>query len=76
MTKDEITDLILESMRDEVAKFVDQQGKITSSTQYESKALELGRKFTAGLITHSAGKLPKSRNAKKSPNPGWFSRIG
>jgi hypothetical protein len=52
-------------MRDEVAKFVDQQGKITSSTQYESKALELGRKFTAGLITHSAGKLPKSRNAKK-----------
>lgn len=65
MTDKQITDLILESVRDEVAQFVETQGQITSSTEYEDKVLELSRKFAAGLIAHNTGKLPKSRNAKK-----------
>lgn len=65
MTDKEKTDLILESMRAEVAAFVKEQGEITSSTEYEDKLLALSRKFAVGLVTHSADKLPKSRNAKK-----------
>ena len=61
-----LTDLILESMRQEVADFVETQDKITSSTQYEERVLELSRKFARGLIAHSSAPLPKSRNLKKS----------
>ena len=63
-----ITDAILESMRKEVAEFVETQGNIDSSSQYEERVLELSRKFALGLISHRSGKLPKSRNSKKSPD--------
>ena len=74
-TKEEITDLIFESMREEVAQFVEEQCKITSSTEYEDRILELGRKFAAGLVKHSAGELPKSRNSKKSPDTSGDTRV-
>ncbi len=61
-----LTDLILESMREEVTEFVKTQGDITSSIEYEERVIELSRKFASGLITKSAGQLPKSRNSKKS----------
>ncbi len=63
-----LTDLILESMREEVTEFVKTQGDITSSIEYEERVIELSRKFAAGLISKSAGQLPKSRNSKKSPD--------
>jgi len=53
-------------MRKEVTEFVETQSQITSSTEYEEQVVELSRKFAAGLITKSVGKLPKSRNSKKS----------
>jgi hypothetical protein len=65
MTDQEKTDLILESMRAEVAAFVKEQGQITSATEYEDQVLALSRKFAAGLVTHSSSKARKSRNAKK-----------
>ena len=65
MTDQEKTDLILESMRAEVAAFVKTQGQITSSTEYEDEVLSLSRKFAAELVTHSSDKARKSRNAKK-----------
>ena len=65
MTKDQITGLILESMREEVSQFVEEQGAITSSTEYEDKLRELSRKFAVGIVSHSVDKIPKSRNAKK-----------
>jgi hypothetical protein len=66
MNKENIlTDMILESMREEVEQFVKRQGKITSSTKYEDEVLELSRKFAVGLIKHSGNKIPKDRNAKK-----------
>ena len=68
MDSKHLTDLILESMRAEVTEFVKTQGDITSSLEYEERVLELSRKFAAGLISQSAGQLPKSRNSKKSPD--------
>lgn len=65
MNEKQLTDLILESMREEVSEFVKTHGEITSSTEYEERVLALSRKFARGLIGHSAGKLPKSRNSKK-----------
>ncbi len=60
-----LTDLILESMREEVAEFVRTQDAITSATEYEDEVLALSHKFAVGLIQHSGVKLPKDRNAKK-----------
>lgn len=64
----EIVDSILESMRAELTQFVDEESQIKSSLEYEERVLELSRKFAAGLITKSQGKMPKSRNSKKSPD--------
>ena len=66
MDSKHLTDLILESMRAEVTEFVKTQGDFTSSLEYEERVLELSRKFAAGLISQSAGQLPKSRNSKKN----------
>jgi hypothetical protein len=66
MNKEKIlTDMILESMREEVEQFVKTQASITSSTEYEEEVLELSRKFATGLIQHGGGKIPQDRNAKK-----------
>lgn len=64
----EIADAIWESMREEVVEFVEQESQISSSLEYEERVLELSRKFAAGLIIKSQGKMPKSRNSKKSPD--------
>lgn len=65
MTDQEKTDLILESMRAEVAAFVKEQGNITSATEYEDQVLALSRQFAKGLVVHGSDKGRKSRNAKK-----------
>lgn len=64
----EIVDSILESMRAELTEFIDEESGITSSLEYEKRVAELSRKFAAGLITGSQGKMPRSRNSKKSPD--------
>ena len=64
-SKDKV-DAILESMREEVKQFVEEESGISSSTEYEERVLELSKKFALGLIAKSQGKLPKSRNSKKS----------
>lgn len=66
MESKEIVDIILESMREELTQFVEHESQITSSTEYEEQVLELSRKFALGLISKSQGKMPKSRNSKKS----------
>ena len=64
--ENEIVDALLESMRAEVMQFVKEESQIKSSLEYEERVLELSKKFAAGLITQSQGKMPKSRNSKKS----------
>ena len=66
MKSKEIVDAILESMREEVQQFVEQESQISSSAEYEERVLELSKKFALGLIVQSQGKMPKSRNSKKS----------
>ena len=66
MNTKEKVDAILESIREEVTEFVDEESQIISSTEYEDRVLELSKKFAKGLIAKSQGKLAKSRNSKKS----------
>ena len=66
METKKIVDSILESMREELTQFVEAQEGITSSLEYEERVVELSKQFGAGIITKSMGKLPKSRNLKKS----------
>lgn len=65
MTNQEKTNLILEAMRSDVEKFVEQEDKIESATEYEDYLLELARKFAAGLAAHSGKNTRTGRNAKK-----------
>ncbi len=66
MNTQEKVDAILESMREEVKQFVEQESQITSSIEYEERLLELSKKFALGLLAQSQGKMPKSRNSKKN----------
>ena len=66
MKSNEIVDAILESIREEVRQFVEEESQITSLTEYEGRVLELSKKFAVGLIAQSQGKMPRSRNSKKS----------
>lgn len=66
MKNKEIVDSILESMRAEVSQFVEDESKITSALEYEDRVVELSRKFASGVITGTQGKMPRSRNLKKS----------
>lgn len=68
MKNKEIVDSILESIRSELSEFVDQQGEISSSLEYEERVLALSRKFANDVISKSQGKVPTSRNSKKSPD--------
>lgn len=66
MESKEKVDAILESIREELRQFVEEESQITSSTEYEERVLALSRKFAVELIAKSQGELPKSRNSKKS----------
>ena len=68
MKAKEIADAILESMREEVTQFIEQESQISSAIEYEERVLELSRKFAIDLISKSQGQIPKSRNSKKSPD--------
>lgn len=68
MKSKKIVDAILESMREEVTKFVEEESQIESATEYEERVLALSQKFAVDLIAKSQGELPKSRNSKKSPD--------
>jgi len=65
MTNQEKTDLILESMRSEVAAFVESQGEIDSATEYEDQLLAIARKFAGKLAVHASDAKRKGQNAKK-----------
>jgi len=65
METKQIVDSILETVKQELTKFVEQEGKITSSKEYEFRVNELGRLFSKEVIEGVQGKVPKSRNSKK-----------
>ena len=69
METKKIVDSILEAVREDVTQFVESQDEYTSAIEYEERLLQIGRMFTLGLLTKSAGKVPKSRNSKKKYKP-------
>ena len=68
MKDKQIVESILDAIREEVTEFVSKESEITDSVEYEEKVLALSRKFAKELIGQSQGKMPKSRNSKKSNN--------
>ena len=65
MTNEEKTQAVLEAMRSEVAAFVETQGQVTSSTEYEDRLLVIARKFAGQLALHASDAKRTGRNAKK-----------
>lgn len=65
MDKQQLVDSILETVREELNEFVEQESKITSSIEYEERVISIARKFAQGIIQGTQGELPKSRNSKK-----------
>ena len=65
MEKAKIVDGILESLRDEVRQFIEEEPQINDSIDYEARVLDLSRIFARKLISGSQGEMPKSRNFKK-----------
>jgi len=65
MEKDKIVDAILESLREEVSQFIEEESQIDNSIDYEERVLDLSRIFAHKVISGSQGEMPKSRNLKK-----------
>jgi len=65
METNQIVDSILETVRDEMTTFVDQESSIKCPIEYETRVIEIARLMSLRLIQGAQGKLPKSRNGKK-----------
>lgn len=65
MEHQDIVESILKTVKSEVSVFVGEESSIQCPIEYESRVIEIARKFSQGLILGTQGKLPKSRNAKK-----------
>ena len=65
MENKRIANSILETVRAELAAFIEVEGQITSSKEYEEKLLTLCQHFGRAVIEQTQGQMPKSRNAKK-----------
>ncbi len=63
-SKKQLTDSILEAVREEVTQFLEVKDQIASSFEYEKKVLSIARKFAYELVGKSSGIIPKSRNSK------------
>lgn len=63
--KQAIVDSILETVREEVTEFVEQESKIKCPIDYEKRVLDIARRLAHGLVSGTQGPLPKSRNSKK-----------
>jgi len=68
MDKIELKDSILKAVEQEIDQWLEIEPGIESGLEYETKLLEAGRRMTKALLVHSMGKLPGSRNEKKTPD--------
>lgn len=66
MNQEQIKQSILKAVSDELDQWLSIESGITSGYEYETKALEIGQRITKTMIEKSLGKLPKSRNQKKT----------
>lgn len=66
MNKIEIKKSILKTVEQELEQWLEQEPHITSGFEYETKILEIGGRVAKEIMIQSIGKLPSSRNQKKS----------
>ena len=64
-SKEQVVDSILETVREELSVFVEQESQINCPFEYEMRVSKIAQIFAQNLIIGAQGKLPKSRNAKK-----------
>jgi hypothetical protein len=57
---------ILEKVRTHITEFVETHKEIQCPIEYETKLLEIGLSVSKDLMIHTAGKIPRSKNQKKS----------
>ncbi len=73
--KKQIVDSILETVRKEMSVFIEEESDIRCPIEYELRVTKIAQNFARSLITGAQGKLPKSRNAKKSTDILWQSSL-
>jgi hypothetical protein len=68
MKKIEETNSILKTVSEELTIWFNEEGSIRSGSEYEQRILEMGQRITKAILIESIGKIPKSRNQKKTPH--------
>jgi hypothetical protein len=69
--KETLKQAILQSVGEEIDKWLDKQQGITTGYEYESELLKTARNVNKIILEKTVGRLPGSRNEKKSPHlPG------
>ena len=66
MENQEKIDAILRKVRTQLESFMSEESTITDPIEYENKLLNLGKTLSLEVLLESRGKMPKSRNQKKS----------
>jgi hypothetical protein len=66
MENQEKIDAILRKVRIQLESFMSDEPTITDPIEYENKLLNLGTSLSLEVLLESRGKMPKSRNQKKS----------
>ena len=61
-------DSILSVMRTKLEAYMEEESTITDPIEYEDKLLAIGQQFSIEVLESSLGRIPKSRNQKKSPD--------
>jgi len=65
METNKIVDSILETVKEEVTLFVEQESSIKCPIEYETRVINIARMMSRGIIQGTQGQIPKSRNCKK-----------
>lgn len=64
--KESLKQAILQSVGEEIDKWLDKQQALTTGYDYETELLKTTRTVNKIILEKSVGKLPGSRNEKKS----------
>jgi len=66
MENQEKIDAILRKIRVQLESFMSDEPSISDPIEYENRLLGLGENLSLEVLLESRGKMPKSRNQKKS----------
>lgn len=64
-----VKEAIMQSLSEEIDKWLDKQQNITSGYEYETAFIKAVRNMNKIVLEKSLGKLPGSRNDKKKATP-------